>query len=75
MTITYNGREVECEIEFNSEVEDCFVGAAFYVDDGSSLADHEMEELTNSNMDRIYDEWYERKVAHAEAQYDAARGH
>jgi hypothetical protein len=72
MKLTFNSRPVEVDsISFDSDVVDCYIERAFYLDTEIELTDEECQQLTDENPEFMYEEWNEYQIGRAEAYADA----
>ncbi len=71
MIVTFNGREVECEVSFAREVEDCFIESAVYTDTGEALTSDELDLLQDEAGGQIDEAHAEHLQGAAEAWADA----
>lgn len=74
MQTTYKNRTIECEIEFSRYETDCYIAQAFYIDNDQVIDDsEELEEITNDNLDLIYEQWYDYMIVEAEYRFEGER--
>ncbi len=73
MITTFNGREVEYEIEYASTPEDSFVTSGCYIDTLEELTDGELELLQDAVAGEIEEAWYENQQGSAERFYEGDR--
>jgi hypothetical protein len=60
-----NDREVEVtEVSaYHSDVVDCFIESAYFVDNGEPLTDDELYQIAEDYPEYIYDQWFENKIS------------
>lgn len=73
MVTTFNGREVECEVSFAREPEDCFIESAVYTDTGEALTSDELDTLQDEAGALIDEAYNERAIDHADMLLDRAK--
>lgn len=66
-----NYGDIEVEIEFNSDIVDCYFQSGNVISSGRELTDDELNTLTEDYGDLIYDEYIQHSVGMAEySQHD-----
>lgn len=67
MVVPLNGRLVAVdEVCYESDPVDCFITQAYYTDNGESLTEDELNELTNKTD--LYELWLDHQIGIAESR-------
>lgn len=67
-----SGREVEVA-KVSGEEDDIQIDQAFYTDTQDEVTDEDLEEIYTMYPEMLFEKWYEREIAAAEAAVDAAK--
>jgi len=71
MILKLNNRDVEVDLEFDSE--NALISAAGFLDTGKECSEEEIEQLENDYADRLAWEWEEWQRGKAEDFYEGER--
>lgn len=63
----------ECELELDHGSDGCYLASGVYVDDGSEIPDHILDELQSDHADVLDEATRDRAIMRAECMYEGDR--